>query len=131
MASYRAGFLNGIAEGRREGAAEIADLKSANALLHGLVTNRDHELSVLTTVRDAQAMVIQERDAEIERLRSELQVALDRFRLVREGGDAGERAVRLAIPDLEDAIAVEQSAPPEGDNDPNGNRDLAREIDGS
>ena len=31
-----------------------------------------HELSVMTTVRDAQAMVIEERDAEIERLRTAL-----------------------------------------------------------
>ena len=43
---------------------------------------------------------------EIERLRSELETARDRFRLIKEGGEGAERALRLAIPDIEHALSI-------------------------
>jgi len=43
---------------------------------------------------------------EIERLRSELGTALDRFKLIKEGGEGAERALRLAIPDILHALSL-------------------------
>lgn len=63
------------------------------------------EIGRLQDAKRGALAIADERAKENERLRSELQVALERFRIVKEGGECGARALRLAIPDLEHALA--------------------------
>lgn len=56
--------------------AEIADLKSANALLHGLISNRDADIERQTERADRAQAHWEEYRAEVERLQADLQTIL-------------------------------------------------------